>query len=467
MKFIIIIAVCFFSISAMSAMLPLPTAVPQKSQKLSLQDAIALALRTNSGVQISELQRILDKFGLETVIHSYGVQWTAPTLTSQLQNGVPPQWSASTGIAVNAPSGTSVGITQSNNFSGGVGNTQLQVTQHLLRGFGFAVNRVNYQDALDKESVAKLNFKNSVITTVVTVISNYRALVASENSLKINRQTLASQEESVMNSKLRVDAGQLAPSELLQQEATVENTRLGVVQQEDALRNSYQTFLSSLGMPADKKIIVDRHIALSHETIPSLQACIDTALKNNIAYQQALLTLQVTKRTLITAEDARKWQLDAQATTTVGSQLGQPINSIGSTAPTVLFTLSVPFDNISLKQAVVSAKIAIEDAEINLRQQKEDLIRSVMNQYATIQNQAQQIDIAKQSVQMQEKTVLDAKLKLKYGRVSVFEVDTLEDQLLAQRLNLVTTEINYLNAVTALHQILGSTLHNWHIHLRY
>lgn len=449
--------------------LPSPKTISETPVHLSLKEAIALALRSNPAVRISELQRILDKFGLATVMQTYGVVWTPFTASATLQKHVYPVWSAGTGFSVAAPSGTTIGLSHTTNLLGGAGNTGLTVTQHLLQGFGFAVNRVNAQNAMDTERIARLTFKNSVIDVVNTVITNYRALVESYNNLTTSQQTLKSQEKGVWQSKLQVKAGKMAPADLLQQEENLETTRLSVVQAEDALRDAYQTFLSSLGLSPTKKLLIDRSIVVNTKKVPSLDHCIAIALKNNIAYQTALLQLKITKRALITAEDADKWTLDVTGTKNFGDQrtgVGQPLTSL-TTNPTLAVSLSVPINDISLKQAVESAKIGIQDAELNLHQQKEDLIRSVMNEYETIKNQESQLNISERAVMMQEKTVENTKLKLKYGKTTIFEVNTLENELLSQKIALIATKISYLNAVTTLYQTLGLTLKQWHVHLRY
>ena len=449
--------------------LPSPMPVPGKTRELSLYDAIALALRGNPAIQVSKLQRIMDKFSMELVAQQYRVLWDPLTLTTTLQNKVLPIWAAGGGISLTAPTGTNFALTQTNNLLGGPGNTTLTVTQPLLQGFGMAFNLVNYQNGIDSERVARITFKNSVITFVVTVIKAYRSLVAAYNSLDVSKQSLANQEASVRIGQLRVKAGQVAPADLTQQQANVESTRLSVVQDENALRDAYQAFLSALGLVPSANILIDRTITIDHVKIPDLPTCIQTALKNNIAYQTALIQLNITKRALITAQNARKWTLNVVSSATVGAErsaLGQPITS-SDTNPTLALNLSVPIDNIQAKSGEESAKIGIEDAKINLEQTKQQLVRQVIDQWETIRNQRRQVDIATLAVKLQEKTLANAKLKLKYGRSSVFEMNTLETDLLSQQVGLINTKITYLNAATDLYQTMGLTLDKWKISLKY
>lgn len=455
------------------AALPLPERMPHTAKKLTLRDAIDLALRENPQVKIAELQRILDKFNLEVSIHNnYGVQWSNIGFTNAIQQGTYPSWGFTGGFTVPSSVGTQVAVGYTNNLLGGLGQTALTVTQPLLQNFGYEYNHIIYANALDNESIARLNFKDSVINAVVSVITAYRSLVQSYNDLDASKVSLKNQEKHTELDKLQVKVGKMAPSDLVQEQANVESTRLNVVQQQEALRTAYQSFLQALGLRANANIVIDKKIEVGHEAIPTLQQSIYLGLKHNISYQQALYNLNITKRGLIQAENSRKWTFNIVTTSTLGSErsgVGQQIyqNSPSQQLPLVAFTLSIPFDNISLKQGVVQARISIQNAEINLEQQKETLVGDIMQQWDTIRNNKQQIKIAVEALKLQIQTLKNAEIKLKYGQDSVFEVNTLETNVLTQQQSLISTKISYLNSVTTLYQTLGLTLQEWNIGLRY
>jgi outer membrane protein TolC len=221
-------------------------------------------------------------------------------------------------------------------------------------------------------------------------------------------------------------------------------------------------------MPSEQ-LIIDRHISIAGQTVPTLEKSIATALKHNIAYQTARLNLKVTERALITARNARKWSLNMASSVTEGSErsgLGLPITNL-ATNPTLALSLSVPIDDIASKQGVVSAEIAIKDAKLMLVQNKEDLIRQVMTQWYSIVNLKQQVGIAKKAIALQETTLRNTQLKLKYGRAPMIDLNILETQLLTSRINLISTKLGYLNALSSFYQTLGLTLSQSHVKLRY
>lgn len=450
------------------SVLPPPEKLPSLPRTLSLHDAIALALRNTPAVQISELQRILDKFSLEMVLQGYRFQWSPLGVTTTLQSNTNPVTSISAGIGVlQSTLGTTLNLGQTNNLPNGVTNNVLTITQPLLQNFGAAYNRIPYENGIDNEKIARLNFKNSVINAIVNVITTYRALVQAYNNLDVSKQTLVSQTKTIAISKLQLAAGKIAQSDLIQQEASLQTYRLSVVQQRQALRTSYQNFLSSLGLVPSARILIVRKIDTNHTQIPSAKQCVAIALKNNIAYQAALLNLNITKRALITAKNARKWTLNVVGSVTSQNIVGGMPTTSNALNSSIGLNLSVPIDNIQLKQGIVSAQVAIEDATLNLEQQKEDLIRNVMNQLDVIQSESQQIQISTAGVRLQAATLKNAKLKLKYGKSSVFEVTTLETALLSERINLINAQMSYLNSITALYQTLGMTLDRWNVRLKY
>lgn len=445
--------------------LPMPEALPQAVRRLSLKDAIALALRNNPTVKISELQRILDKFGLETVLRQAQIQWAPLTVSTTLQNHVVPQWRTGTGVKLNVPTGTSISVGNTSTI-GGPGVTSLSVTQHLLKGSGLTFNRVPYQNAYDSEKIARYNFKNNIIGVVTNVITNYRALVQAYNSLDADKKSFANQEQDYVQDQLQVKAGVMAPADLLQQKENLESTQLSLVQEQNTLMQTYQNFLISLGLVPSAKYQIDRAIHVRNIKVPDLKTCITLALAHNIAYRQALINLRMIKRALIVAKNARKWTLDATGSVQSGNLAFTPT---GTTTPTpnVALNLSIPLDNFSGKAGVVTAQENIETAKLNLAQTKQALISTVMTQLTTIHNQYAQIRVAELAEQLQRKSLANAQLRLKYGRATMFEVNEMQTTLLTQQVNLIATKIAYLNAITALHQTLGMTLHHWHIKLRY
>ncbi len=448
----------------LSLPLPSPTLIPPKV--LSLRDAIMLALRSNQSVASSEIQRIVDKYAVILARQVFRPQYTFK-LTSTVDRAIPTAWDFTPTFKVLTPIGTEVSIDYSNTFQKSPGLATITVRQPLLKGFG-AVNTVTYYDALVTEEIAKLTFKNNIIAVVDAVITSYRTLVGDHNNLKIQRRTLKESAKALKQYELKVKVGKMAPSDLLQQKSNYATTQLALVQQENTTQQDYQTFLQNMGFVPTAVLTIKKALKTTGFKIPSMDDAIKRGLDGNIAYHQSLLTLENTQRAIITAKDGRKWTFDVTASTAFGIATN-PSQSPGpeGSGPRVAFDFEIPIDNVQGKADLVDARIAVEQARLTLEQTRDALIGTVISQLRTLKNDQKQIDIAETGVKMQRLTLKAARIKLKYGKSTVFEVTQDQDQLLSQETSLVETKISYLNDITNLYSIFGETLDRWEIKLRY
>lgn len=446
--------------------LPLPAHTVLPARRLTLRDALLLALRSNPDIKSSEIQRIVDKYAVILAKQVFRPQYVFRA-TQTIDRSAKTAYTFTPSVSILTPIGSEISMDYTNNLNGGAGGMTFTWKQPLIKNFG-TVNTIELYDVFANEAIAKLTFKGNIINDIIAVISAYRQLVSDYNSLDIQKRTLLESEQSLKQYELKVKVGKMAPSDLLQQKATVETTKLALVQQQNSLQQDYQSFLSTIGLVPSAKLTIEKKLVTKRYRLPNQEDAIQRALHGNIVYRQALIQLENTRRAIITAKNERKWTLDV----TGSAQLGQANNPIGianrgGSGPSVMLDLEIPIDNVQGKADEVDAKVALEQAKLLLEQQKEDLIRQVMTQLQTIYSDWQQIQVSRSAVSLQTATLKAARLKLSYGRSTVFEVTQDQDQLLEQETSLVSTEITYLNDITTLHNIWGDTLDIWSIQLRY
>ena len=127
----------------------------------------------------------------------------------------------------------------------------LSVTQHLLQGFGLAVNKRNIQIARNNREMADLQFKQQVIMTVASAMNLYWDLVSFNDDVKAKQESLTYNERLYNDNKKQVAIGMLAPIEVIRAEAAVASSQQDliisqtrVLQQETILKD----FLSRNGV---------------------------------------------------------------------------------------------------------------------------------------------------------------------------------------------------------------------------
>lgn len=452
---------------------PIPLHVPQthsdKTPILTLRDAIYLAMRYNTTIQSAELQRVLDKFSLIVARNQFYPQ---VSLTGQAlyQNGAAPSYNALPTVSYLTPYGQQIttGLTQtitSGNTAAVSTAANLSITQPLLRGFGRHVTLASLYTAQDSEAINQLNFKNSVISQVIAVITAYYQVVQASNSLKVNELALRDEQNTLQQTQAKVKVGKAAPTEGIQQALNIANSQLAISQNQNAAEQSLQTLLGLLGLDPNTTLQVDPKIDYPKPMIPSLLESQNIALAHNIGYQSALISYKTLNRNLMLAKDQQKWQLDATANllqTISGNQNSGTLNS-----QNVTLNLSIPVHDVARQQQLVSAKIALDQAKLNLLQLKRQLLVEVTNAYHNVEFNQRQQALAESTVQLAEQNLAVTKLKFNYGKATSFELTSSQTALTNARVAFISQQIQYITAVEALFQTLGTTLERWDMTLKY
>ena len=414
---------------------------------LNLNDAILLALRNNPDVLSAQLARVMDKYNVEIASYTFQPQYTLD-INQTYQNNHQPIYDVTPTAKLETTMGTAFSVTNRNDMSGNQ-TTSLNVTQPLVKGFG-TVAEVPYLNAMDNEKIAKLNYQSSITSVVMAVVSDYRSLVSSELNLVIDKKNLEATEKATQDDGLRYKAGKLAKSELVQQQATLASAKLSYQSQLNSVQTTYQNFLSQLGVSPWSKFSVNKTVSVSAVNLPSMEVCIQQALKKNLDYQKDLIALEQKKRAILTAKNDMKWSVNAEVNQeldvtqgTTGAPLS--IDDVSASDPQFSLNVSVPIDHLQDQSALVSAKIDYEEAKAQLEQSKRDLMIQVQKEYQAITYDQQQIPIGEQSVELQKMSLDNVQLKFKYGKATALDVSTIQTSYVESQSSLVSYRISLLN----------------------
>jgi len=236
-------------------------------RQLSIEDAVNLALQQNLGIQIERLNPELQDLNTAQILSNYVPRFGAGVFTqsqdqppsSFLSGGETTVASDNFGFTTNLvklfPWGTQASVafdsgrqTTTNAFSSFnptlTGNLDLVVTQPLLRNFKFDSVRQQLFASRKNREIADIDLRQTVALTTRTVKNTYWDYVYSINALKVARQTLDLAQESLRNTRSRVEIGTLAPIDVVQAESEVASREEAVIlaeasigQSEDQLRS--------------------------------------------------------------------------------------------------------------------------------------------------------------------------------------------------------------------------------------
>lgn len=460
------------------------TNAPKKTRHLTLREAILLALRYNPNIQNAELDRIIQRYQLRLAHNEFELQYALAGLAS-VQNSrysgvgsdVTKSYLASPEMALKTEAGTNLSLhldnslTTNNNY---FPTLNFSLTQPLLRGFGKDANNRALLNAIDSEWLNKVNLKQTVIDQITQVILTYRALIMSANNLQNQKRQLEEARRSYRINEKKIEAGQLEPTGNIQASYQIESLNLMVTQAENDFNTASQNLLQMIGLDPNLSLAVPDNVAVGKITVPNLQQTIDSALAHNSQFLAQKMGLRADERAYKLAKNQQRWQLDLSANVQSGQVndvTGVPglrgIYNGQNVSESVSVKLSVPLHDLNRRSQLINAKVRLEKDRVNLMAMRRALITSITNMISTIQSQAKRYQLAEKQVLLATKSYDLEKKKQEAGISSGLDVNNTQNQLIQAEANLIGAKIAYLNEISSLERLLGTTLEAWGIKLRY
>ena len=333
-----------------------------------------------------------------------------------------------------------------------------------------------YRTPYDLEGI-RLDFKETIISTITSLIQSYYKLVQDYNNLEIDELSLKEAFKLLQTTQARIKAGKLAATEIVQQQAQITNQQLALSNDRNTICQDYRDLLIRLGLDPRSNLEIDRKIQTKKLQLPTTAEAIQIALANNPEYQKYLVRLNLLERALLVAKNEQQWKLNligrAQQKL-IRRKDFTPVNidqidTIGNELPgnnrSLILNLNIPIHDVNRRQNLVRAKIALQQYRIALQTQRQKMIAAVMNAVQNLQTQNLQLKIAKDAVQYSDQSLYIAHKKFEYGRTTIFEVTTLQRNLTLQQLAFISAQIAYLNSEADFEKLLGISLDKWSIKL--
>jgi outer membrane protein TolC len=197
----------------------------------------------------------------------------------------------------------------------------LDIRQHLLQGFGRAVNGRLITVAKNDRELSDLVFKQQVITTVSAAIGLYYDLITLRDSQKVRQASLDISQKLLADNKTRVSIGALAPIEIVRAEAEVARDQQSLIDAETQVLEQ-ETILKNFLTRSDRDDIelINAHIIPTDpmrpaEVLPAapIQDLFAEALNSRPEIKQNQISLTNTKESMRGTKNGLLPTLDAYA----------------------------------------------------------------------------------------------------------------------------------------------------------
>jgi len=384
---------------------------------------------------------------------------------------------------------------------------RLQLTQHLLQGFGFPANTRFIHIAKNNRELSDVAFRLQIIDTVDQIENIYWDLVYSYENARVQNESLAFAQKTLSDTKKQVEIGSLAPIENVRAQSTVAqdqqlvtlaqtNLQLEQLLMKNALTRTLKDPrlatadvipTSTVDIPAQEEVIPTEDLindALRHRAeLVETRIDLNTRDYSNKAVRSALLpSLDVfayyagsglggsqssanlcanqTPEQLLLGFCAGPGHVPPVGATGIGSTWDQMVNS---TAPDkgVGLQVNIPIRNRAAQAAQIRSELEYRQAQMRQQQIENQVGIEVRNaQYAVQQNRAS-VESAKAAVELGRQSLDAEQKKYQFGTSTNTLVLQYQSQLATAESTLVNATVAYEKSRIELDRATGQLLdHN-------
>ncbi len=334
----------------------------------------------------------------------------------------------------------------------------LELTQPLLKGFGFDANLVSVRLARASHGLSQWQYKQTVMNVITSVIYAYLELDFAHKNLKIARRSRDLAGNLLAENEKRFSAGSLSAADVTSARTRVATREEAILVAERSVKVA-ENFLKGLISDDHSTALLARSLSIApptplpdHTPNPAFEFA--AALERRPDYQQAKLNLSradVNRR-------YRRSQLLPQVDLVGSIGFNGLDNHVSKSQLQVLdrdsrsysigAVVSIPLTFAAERGRYRSAKFTQQQAEMNLAAVEQDIVVTLGNAATQIETAKKRVAVTRRSLDLAEQN-LDAELKkLRAGTGSTFFV-------LAQQEILAGTEISAYRAETDLQRALA------------
>jgi outer membrane protein len=298
------------------------------------------------------------------------------------------------------------------------------------------------QNSFENTSISyelqRLNIEKQVKQLFYNVYQN-------QISLEIAKEELRNNQSSYDIIKNKVDGGLVALEELYQAEVNLASSRSALYTREVQLENSLDRLKILIGMSINEKIMVITDIA-GTKTEVDLPDAINRALENRMEIRQREIDIEESQFEIIRSRATNEFAgtIDASFGLSGYDPAFLKVMSKPETTPSVKVTFNVPlFDWGERKARIKAAELNRENAEIDLDEEKKDIIMNIRSVYRNLKNLENQIDIQRINVKNAQLTFEINSERYKNGDLTGMELSQYQNQLSNRKMALTSALIDY------------------------
>jgi outer membrane protein len=378
---------------------------------------------------------------------------------------------------------------------------QATVTQQLLQGAGFWVNKRFMYQAQNDRRITDSSFRQQILYTVNQVETIYWGLVQAYQDVQAKEHALQQSNQLLSDNRKQLEVGSMAPLDVVNAESSVAADQQSLISAQSALnyqqqiikqaitRNTNDAVLSAAPVIPTDRVSLE---AISEESQP-VEALVQEAFQQRPELEQAVLTLRNDEITLKGARNALLPALDVYGfygasilggvvnkncnfagisctvtgNTAPGNYGGVLNDLVNSTAPDkgVGFNVTIPIRNREAQSVQERSLMEYRQAELRLEQLYTQIRMQVANAMFALANDRAQVRSAQAASDYAQQSLDAEQKKLHLGASTTANVLQQQRNMAVAEDNLIAANAAYAKDRAGLYQTLASTLQHYGINL--
>ncbi len=351
------------------------------------------------------------------------------------------------------------------------------VSQQMLNGFGYKVNRALVEVAQNEQGIERQSFRQQLIASIAAAQDAYWDLISAQESVRTAEQAVNVSQQLYNNNQKAFQAGVMANLDVLNAQSQLASSQRDLVIAQTNLQYAELNLKSMISENLDEPLAsasidtVDKFPDVEADQIPALDPSVSIAEKNRPE-------IAIAQGNIKSEQDVMPFLKNALLPT---------VNSFAllNTAGLYDFFGTSFYDNVSFKYPQFAIGLTIgfpvrnrqaqaDDirSRLELRQMKDTSVRSqsqveidVQNALIALRQGKQQVRAAHEAVILAQQQTEAEQKKLASGLSTSYNVILVERDLFAAQLAEVQAKDTYAKAKVTLEQAMGVTLDKNHIDL--
>jgi len=390
---------------------------------LSLDEAVAMALNQNPQIKIAVKGEEKAAANLDAAKGANGFSISASS-----------NFSISDGAEQNYANANSNGITAS---------------MPLYTG---GKNELNINSKKDAITTSELNTARTQEDIVLDTIKAYYDILEAKKTVDVDQQSVDNYQAHLTSVQQLYAAGSKARVEVLRSDVELSNARQTLIKAQNAYDIAVSTLKNIIKMDRDEPLSLTDDFSY-RAFDKDMYSCLDYAMANRKDLQAAKLAVTVAERDIDIAAADKKPQVDVSIGTSWDKQVLPSASdynyTAGVSASWNLFDSNVTNSNIK------AAKVAVEEAKLELEKEQDDVDLAVRQAYLNMKEAEKRFTSTDRAVQQAQEDNYIANEKYKAGEGLMLDIIDAQLALSTAQLNYISAQYDYARYKATLENVMG------------